>query len=240
MSKTALIIGASGGLGRELAKDLAKKGYSLALHYFNQQELLEKVFKETDLIKFYKADITIEQQVASLVEEVLKDFGKIDVLINNAGVTKSNMIWNFSNEDWQETINVNLTGPFYTIKHVLPSMRENNFGRIINISSVVAQKGVAGTSAYAASKAGLVGMTKSIAMEVANKNITANCIALGYFDAGMLYEIPENQRNKIKDEIPKNEFGNPTAISECIDYLCNDHSDYITGQTLNINGGIYN
>ena len=239
MNNTVLIIGASGGIGKQLAKDLLDKGNQLALHYFSKPDELKNNFEESDTLKFYQADITSENEVSDLIKKVLTDFGKIDVLVNNAGITRSNMAWNLTDDDWKDTLNVNLTGSFYTIKHVLPSMRENNYGRIINITSVVAQKGIAGTSAYAASKAGLIGMTKSIAKEVANKNITANCLALGYFKAGMLYEVPEDYRELIKKEIPKNEFGNPSVISNCVLYLCSEHSEYVTGQTINLNGGLH-
>ena len=142
-------------------------------------------------------------------------------------------------EIWNEVLGVNLTGPFLCIKHTLPLMRKNNWGRIINISSVVPQLGVPGTSAYSASKSALTGLTKTVSKEVIKNNITVNLIALGYFNTGILFQIPPDIREQIKENIPKHEFGNPEEILNCISYLCGENASYITGQTININGGLY-
>ncbi|MGH2574986.1 MAG: SDR family oxidoreductase, partial [Ignavibacteria bacterium] len=147
--------------------------------------------------------------------------------------------WKLGLDEWNRVLAVNLTGPFLCIKHSLPLMRKNNWGRIINISSVVAQTGVPGTSAYSASKAGIFGLTKSISKEVANKNITVNTIALGYFNEGMIAQVPEELKMQIKSAIPKSDFGDPIDIVNCIHFLIEDTSSYVTGQTININGGLY-
>jgi NAD(P)-dependent dehydrogenase (short-subunit alcohol dehydrogenase family) len=239
--KTILLIGASGGVGQKIAVDFLEAGYCLAFHYHEQASgaaaLIEKY--GNDRVKSYQADITQEAEVVQLIEAVKADFSSIDILVNNAGITRNGMSWKLSEADWQQTIGVNLTGPFLTMKQVLPGMRENGWGRIINITSVVAQTGYPGTAAYAASKAGLIGVTKTIAKEVANKDITVNAIALGYFDAGMLYEVPEELRTEIQASIPKNKFGDTAELSKCILYLCDEKSSYLTGQTLNLNGGLY-
>lgn len=240
---TLLLVGASGGVGKAIMNDLAKAGFNLALHYLSDDEALKAQQQELQAlgaeVMLVKANITQEAEVEAMIQGVENHFGSIDVLLNNAGVTKSGMTWKLGADVWDETIAVNLTGPFLCIKHVLKGMRERGFGRIISMTSVVAQTGVAGTSAYAASKAGLIGMTKSIAKEVANKDITVNCISLGYFDAGMLYEIPEPLRESIRQTIPRQSFGKPEAISKTVVYLSSKESHYITGQTINLNGGLH-
>ena len=242
-SKNILLIGASGGLGKHFALSLAKAGYNLALHYNVKEDELKSVLSQFDKlnVKFitYKADITSEEDVRSLVEKVNRDFGSIDVLINNAGISLDGVSWKLELDSWNKVLAVNLTGPFLCIKNVLPLMKKNNWGRIINMSSVVSQIGVPGTAAYSVSKSGLIGLTRTVSKEVSKNNITINTISLGYFKAGMLYRIPEDLREQIKMTIPGKEFGEPEEIVSCILYLCGEHSRYITGQTININGGLY-
>ena len=242
-SKNILLIGSSGGLGKHFALNLAKAGFNLALHYNDKKDELKGLLSGFDKlnIKFltYKADITAEENVIRMVEKVNNDFGSIDILINNAGISLDGVTWKLEIETWNKVLAVNLTGPFLCIKHVLPLMKKNNWGRIINMSSVVSQIGVPGTLAYSVSKSGLNGLTKTVSREVSKNNITINTISLGYFKAGMLYQISEELREQIKLTIPKKEFGNPEEIISCILYLCGEHSSYITGQTININGGLY-
>jgi 3-oxoacyl-[acyl-carrier protein] reductase len=241
--KNVLLIGSSGGLGRHFALGLANAGYNLALHYNNSEEKIDELTAELKKspVKFfkYKADITNEDEIADLVKIAAQEMGSIDILINNAGISIDGMSWKLNLDKWNEVISVNLTGPFICIKHVLPVMRRNNWGRIINITSVVPQIGIPGTIAYSASKAGLDGITKTVSKEVTKFNITINQIALGYFKAGMLFRIPEEIREQIRANIPMKEFGDPAAILRCILYLCSEDSGYITGQTININGGLY-
>jgi len=239
--KVLLLVGASGGLGNRIIPVFHEAGYKLALHYKSSHTALEQTIRNYSArdCKIYQADITNEKDVARMIYDVKNDFGSVDVLINAAGVTASGMSWKTQAETWERTLAINLTGPFYTIKHTLPIMRESGFGRILNMSSIVAQKGMVGTSAYAASKSGLIGMVKSISKEVADKNITVNNIALGYFDAGMIDEVPEEILEKIKMDIPKKTLGDPLELAECILYLCGEKSSYLTGQTINLNGGLY-
>lgn len=231
--KTILIIGSSGGLGKEISSYFNKHDYNLALHYFKNKP--EKI---NERCKLYQADITDENQIQSLVNDVVKDFGRIDVLINNAGVSTSEMSWKTELSNWNNTLAVNLTGPFLVSKHVLPFMRQQNSGRIIFMSSVVAQMGFIGTSAYTASKAALIGLVKTLAKENASKGITINAIAPGYFNAGMINDVtPEIQLELIK-QIPVGKLGNPIEIAKLIEYLMDENSSYITGQTISINGGL--
>ena len=187
----------------------------------------------------YKADITSENEIMSMIEKIQTEFGTIDVLINNAGISIDGVSWKLGLDSWNKVMAVNLTGPFLCIKHTLPMMRQSGWGRIINITSVVSQLGVPGTSAYSASKAALSGLTKTVSKEVIKYNITVNQISLGYFHAGMLFRIPEEIREQIKSTIPKKEFGEPDEIVRCLLYLIDEKANYITGQTININGGLY-
>lgn len=246
--KNVLLTGASGGLGKYISLHLAQSGFNLALQYNNSQNKMDECINElknstalksgTKIIT-YKADITDELSVKDLTGKIKEELGSIDILINNAGLSINAVSWKLNLDDWNKVLNVNLTGPFLCTKHVLPLMKENKYGRIIYISSVVSQIGVAGTAAYSASKAGLIGLCKTVSKEIIRNNITANVISLGYFDAGLLYQIPEEIRNQIKESIPVKEFGNPADVSECIKYLCSDNSRYITGQTINLNGGLF-
>lgn len=162
-----------------------------------------------------------------------------NILINCAGVSRSAMSWKTSDENWAATLDTNLTGVFNCIRAVLPGMRERGWGRIINLSSVVGQTGVAGTSAYAASKAGISGLTRAVAAEAARKGVTVNALALGYFDAGMIRDVPAETRKRIVDAIPVGRLGRPEEVCGIIGFLCTDEAAYITGQTINVNGGLY-
>jgi NAD(P)-dependent dehydrogenase (short-subunit alcohol dehydrogenase family) len=233
MSKTILVVGSSGGLGQVISSWFAEKGYNLALHYLQHEPQISG-----DRIKKYKADITKEIEVKKLIENVISDFGKIDVVINNAGVSKSEISWKTSSENWEHTLAVNLNGPFYVAKYVLPHMRQNSFGRIIFMSSIVAQTGFIGTAAYAASKAGLIGLTKTLAKEVASKNITVNAIAPGYFSAGMINDVTPELQEQLKKQIPVGTLGKPEEIAALIEYIISENATYLTGQTLGLNGGL--
>lgn len=232
--KVILITGATGGLGSAMVKHFETQDVRLVLHTF-QQEPFEVACEHA----WFKADLRDENQVQNLVASVIANFGRVDVLINNAGISKNGMSWKLSPRDFNEVIAVNLTAPFLLSHGLLPSMREHQFGRIINISSVVAQTGVPGTVAYAASKAGILGMTKTIAKEVANQRITCNALALGYFDQGMISEVSPELQEQIIAQIPKNRLGGVETILTTIDWLLKDESDYITGQTISLNGGLF-
>lgn len=232
--KTILIMGASGGLGTELTKYFSTKGFNLALHYFNNEP---KSIPENAVA--FQADIRNEDEIKELVNDVAKTFGSIDIILNNAGISKSEISWKAEKVSWEDTMAINLTGPFLVTKHALPHMRDQKFGRIIFMSSVVAQTGFVGASAYAASKAGLIGLTKSLSKELANKNITVNSIALGYFNAGMISDVPEDMQAQLIANIPVKKLGDPEQLAELMNYLISEKAEYLTGQTLNLNGGLY-
>jgi NAD(P)-dependent dehydrogenase (short-subunit alcohol dehydrogenase family) len=241
MNKTILLTGASGGIGLNLIKPLSDAGYDLALHYHEKIEpLAEKLdeVKPKTKVACFKADLSVEADVITLFNGI-KDFcGGVDIVINNAGISFSSMSWKMKLEDWMHTLNTNLTTAFLTTKHALPYMREQEWGRIINVSSVVAQTGVAGASAYAASKSALYGFTKSVAKEVANKNITINTLSYGYMDAGMIDTLTPEMRDYTLAQIPMKKFGPVENIASTLLLLASEESNYITGQNIPINGGL--
>ena len=234
--KVILITGASGGLGADISSYLYENtDLKLALHCYKNKISIA----ENERVLHVNADLSDNKQIESMVNKVLTVFGTIDVLINNAGVSKSNMSWKTQLRDWNETLAINLTAPFLMMKAVIPTMKNNNWGRIISITSVVAQTGVIGTAAYAASKAGLIGLTKSVSKEVAQSGITVNALALGYFNRGMINDVPEDLKDEIVNAIPVKKLGDANLICKQLLFLIDDDAAYITGQTININGGLF-
>lgn len=234
MKRTMLIMGASGGLGKHLTEFFGNEELNLALHYHSN--------KPTNIpngAKTYQADIRDEKEIERMIKEVNADFGGVDILINNAGISKSEISWKATEDAWNDTMAINLSGPFFVAKHVLPHMRQSGFGRIIFMSSIVAQTGFVGASAYGASKAALIGLTKSMSKELANKGVTVNAIALGYFNAGMINDVPDELQQELIQNIPANSLGDPQQLAALMNYLISDKASYLTGQTLNLNGGLY-
>lgn len=233
--KVILITGASGGMGTHFTNWFKKQNVNLALHYFEAKNTMEA----SDLIAYFQADLTNEDEVNRMIEAVINRFGRIDVLINNAGISKSAMSWKTSLDAWNETIAINLTAPFLVAKACIPFMRENGSGSIINISSVVGQTGQIGTAAYSASKAGLIGLTKTLAKELASNNITVNALALGYFSTGMIADVPQEQQDQIIESIPLKKLGDPATVCKTIEWLISSEAAYVTGQVIQLNGGLY-
>ena len=233
--KVILITGASGGMGTHFTNWFKQQNVNLALHYFEAKNTMEA----SDLIAYFQADLTNEDEVNRMIEAVINRFGRIDVLINNAGISKSAMSWKTSLDAWNETIAINLTAPFLVAKACIPSMRENGSGSIINISSVVGQTGQIGTAAYTASKAGLIGLTKTLAKELASNNITVNALALGYFSTGMIADVPQEQQDQIIESIPLKKLGDPATVCKTIEWLIASEAAYVTGQVIQLNGGLY-
>lgn len=232
--KVVLLTGASGGLGSSLARLLASD-VELVLHH-HTNELADDI---KTLGHCISADLQHQEEIEQMINQIVKRFGRIDVLINNAGVSESAMSWKTSDENWRKTLSVNLDAPFFLSKAVTPVMRANKFGRIINISSVVAVSGVMGTSAYAASKAGLIGLTKNLAKELAGFGITCNALALGYFDRGMINDVPDEQQQQIIENIPLKRLGKPSEIAHALRWLMDEEAGYVTGQTVHLNGGLF-
>jgi NAD(P)-dependent dehydrogenase (short-subunit alcohol dehydrogenase family) len=228
------ITGATGGLGTAMVRHFERSGAKLALHAY-QQETFEAACEHA----WFQADLRDESAIPALVQQVIDRFGRIDVLINNAGISRNGLSWKLSADDWNDVIAINLSAPFHLMKAVLPGMRAQQYGRIVSISSVVGQTGVPGTAAYAASKAGLIGLTKTVAKETAASGITANALALGYFDQGMISEVSPELQEQIRQQIPKQRLGSADTILAAIDWLLQPASDYVTGQTISLNGGLY-
>lgn len=241
--KVALVTGSSGGLGRYIALSLANDGAQVGLVYNKNSEAAEMLKKDIEAIGreaiIVQADVSSEPDVQRMVQEMLGRFSTIDVLINNAGISLDGISWKLSKENWQQVLDVNLTGAFLCAKHVLPTMRAQQFGRLVNITSVVGQMGMPGTAAYSASKAGLIGLTRTLALEVANKNITVNALALGYFDTGMIKTVPSGVLEQLLRDIPVGRLGSMKELTWAVRFLCAPQAGYITGEVLNLNGGIY-
>lgn len=235
MEKVILITGASGGMGNALAELFTSENVLLALHYNNNPVKVDT----SESIAHFQSDLTNEEEVNEMVAQILARFGRIDVLINNAGISKSSISWKTEADAWRETMGINLDAAFFLTKAVIPSMRSQKSGRIINVSSVVAQTGFIGTAAYAASKAGLIGLTKTLSKELISSGITANVLALGYFNVGMIEDVPEDLRELVVDSIPAKRLGNPSTVFKTIQWLVSEEAGYVTGQTVNLNGGLY-
>ncbi len=236
----ALVTGGSRGLGQAISRTLAQAGYAVAVNYLGNEEAAAAFRSELEAqgaeSEFVRGDVTSQSDVAAVVERTLQRFGRIDVLVNNAGVTQAQVLKRMTLEDWSRVIDVNLTGTFNVTRAVVPHMIERAYGTIINIASVVALTGGIGVSNYAASKAGVIGFTKCAALELARHGITVNAVCPGYFEAGMLFTIPEDLRAGIKQRIPLGRFGDPAELGECVLFLVRG-GRYITGQSIHINGG---
>lgn len=233
--KVILLTGASGALGTQISAALKESGHQLVLQY-NENPVA--IAADNNIFPI-QCDLCDIDSIRQMVESAISRFGRIDVLINNAGISRSSVSWKTSQEDWMQTMNINLNAPFFLSQAVIPFMRGQNSGRIINISSVVAQTGFAGTSAYAASKAGLIGLTKTLSKELAKFRITVNAVALGYFNTGMISDVPQEAQEKLLEQVPMNQLGDPKTLIKAIDFLISDEADFITGQTINLNGGLY-
>ena len=242
--RVALVTGAVGGIGRSISLHLAAEGAILALNYLVEQdedaeEYLKELTRQGFRASLYKADVSRSDEAVSLVERVTKDFGRIDVLINNAGITIDKTMKNMSPEHWDKVIGVDLSSVFYCSRAVIGQMLERGYGRIVNISSVVGQKGNFGQTNYAAAKAGIIGFTKALALETAKKGITVNAIAPGFVKTAMTDRIPKDVMDKIVDSIPVGRLADPSEIARAIVFLADEKSSYITGQVMGINGGFY-
>ena len=233
--KVIVITGASGGMGTALTNWLNQHDFNLVLHSHSSQISLPS----SDNILLIAGDLREEKTAQELIDRALERFGRIDVVINNAGISRSAMSWKTEFEAWKETMSINLDAPFLVSKAVIPTMRAQKSGSIINISSVVAQTGAIGTAAYAASKAGLIGLTKTLSKELASANINVNALALGYFNTGMIEDVPAELQEEIIKTIPMNRLGDPETVCKTIEWLIADESRYVTGQVINLNGGMF-
>jgi len=242
MSKVAFITGATRGIGRAIALELANEGYNIALNYRTENEALETLKKEiSELgVECYpvQGDVSKAEDSERMTKEIIEHFEQIDVLVNNAGITKDNLILRMKEEEFTDVINVNLVGTFNITKNVIKYMTKKRYGKIINISSVVGISGNAGQSNYAASKAGIIGFTKSIAKELASRNITANAVAPGFIQTDMTNVLKDEVKEAIEGTIPLKRLGTAEDVAKVVKFLASDDSNYITGQVINVDGGM--
>lgn len=242
MNKVALITGATRGIGKQIALTLSKEGYSIVLNYRKETEELNSLIKEIESngveCLAVKGDVSIFDDCKNLAISAIEKFGKIDVLVNNAGITKDTLLARMTKEDFEQVINVNLVGTFNVTKNVISYMMKARFGRIINISSVVGVSGNAGQTNYSASKAGIIGFTKSLAKEVSSRNILVHAVAPGFIESDMTNVLKDEVKEEIVKNIPLKRIGKPEDVSNVVKFLASDDSSYITGQVINVDGGM--
>ena len=230
-----LVTGASRGIGREIAKNLAQKGNIVIANYNKSEEQAQNLQKENPNIEVYKSDVSKREEVKQMVEYVLNKYGKIDALVNNAGISENKLFTDVTDEDWQKIINTNLYSAFCVTQEVLPNMIHNKSGCIINISSIWGIVGASCETVYSIAKAGIDAMTKSLAKELGPSNIRVNSIAPGIIDTDMNKNLSQEDIENIKNEIPLQKIGKTIDISKCVEWLITD--EYTTGQIISINGG---
>lgn len=241
--KVALVTGASRGIGRQIALTLAEYGAAVIVNYNGSRERAEEVVAEiTDKggsAVAYQCSVSDYEACGTMITELLARFGHIDILVNNAGITRDNLVMKMTPEDFDAVIDTNLKGTFYTIKHMYRAFLKQRAGRIINLTSVSGLLGNAGQANYAASKAGVVGLTKSMARELASRNITVNAVAPGFIDTEMTQAMTETAREASLQQIPLKRVGIPADIAETVAFLASDKAGYITGQTISVDGGMH-
>jgi 3-oxoacyl-[acyl-carrier protein] reductase len=236
--KCALITGASGGIGGSIARALYGQGAKVALSGTRIDPLKALADDLGDRAFIVPCNLSDVDAVKALPQKASEEMGSIDILVNNAGITKDNLFMRMSDDDWHQVIDINLTSTMHLMKSVMRTMMKKRFGRIINITSIVGVTGNAGQVNYAASKAGMIGMTKSFAQEIATRGITANCIAPGFIETAMTAELPENVIKNMLDAIPQGRMGQADEIAASVAFLASNEASYITGQTLHVNGGM--
>lgn len=241
--KTALVTGASRGIGRAIAIELAQAGADVAVNYAGSEQAAEEVVQQIESMGRrafkVKADVASSAQVEEMVKQVLERFEKLDILVNNAGITRDNLIMRMKEEEFDQVMNTNLKGVFNCIKAVTRPMMKQRSGKIINISSVVATLGNAGQANYVAAKAGVIGLTKSAAKELASRNIYVNAVAPGFIETDMTDKLPQEMREQLLSQIPLARLGQPEQIAKVVRFLASEESSYMTGQTLHVDGGMY-
>ena len=242
LSKVAIVTGGSRGIGKAICQTFAENGCDVAFTYNNSKESAENLAKELKNIginaKAYKSDASSFDDATQLVEDVINDFGKIDILVNNAGIKKDNLLMRMNKEDFDSVVNTNLSSVFNLTKASIRTFLKQRSGSIINISSVVGVKGNAGQSNYSASKAGIIGFSKSVALELGSRNIRSNVIAPGFIETDMTDSLSEGVINSWKESIPLKRGGKPSDVGNACVFLASDMSSYITGQVLHIDGGM--
>ncbi|MBI3933085.1 MAG: 3-oxoacyl-[acyl-carrier-protein] reductase [Acidobacteria bacterium] len=243
--QVAFVTGASQGIGRACALVLAEAGAKVAIASRNLdplQTLSDEISKSTgapDRVLPLRLDVSQEEEIARAFEKAREHFGRVDILVNNAGVTRDGLVLRMKRKDWDEVLTTNLTAYFLCIQQVLPGMVRRRQGRIINISSVVAYMGNAGQANYVASKAGILGLTRALAQEVASRNITVNAVAPGFIETAMTEKMTPEAREKLAGKIPLARLGQPVDVAYAVKFLASEEANYITGQVIHVNGGLY-
>jgi 3-oxoacyl-[acyl-carrier protein] reductase len=240
--KVALITGASQGIGRDTALALAQAGAKVAVAARNEEKLaslVSEIESAGGTALAVKMDVADAEQVKAGFKQVLDKFGRLDILVNNAAITRDGLSMRMKQDDWEAVLKTNLTGAHLCIQQALSTMMRARTGRIINISSVVAQSGNAGQANYVAAKAGLIGLTKAVAIEIASRNITVNAVAPGFIETPMTDVLPDKVKEELKTRIPLGRMGSPRDVAAAIIFLASDEAAYITGHVLNVNGGMH-
>lgn len=241
--KIVLVTGAGRGIGASIAKRFASEGAEVIVNYSGNDEAAQKTVDEITATggqaQKYKCSVNDSESVKVMIDEIIKKFGRIDILVNNAGITKDGLMLRMTDEDFDRVIDVNLKGTFNCTKYVSKYMLKQKSGKIINISSVVGLSGNAGQVNYSASKAGIIGITKSAAKELSSRGITVNAVAPGYVDTDMTKVLSDNIRNEILKNIPLQRMGNVEDISNCVAFLASEDASYITGQVISVDGGMH-
>ncbi len=243
MTKSALVTGASRGIGRSIALQLAEEGYNVAVNYAGSKEKAEAVVEEikakgVDSFAI-QANVADADEVKAMIKEVVSQFGSLDVLVNNAGITRDNLLMRMKEQEWDDVIDTNLKGVFNCIQKATPQMLRQRSGAIINLSSVVGAVGNPGQANYVATKAGVIGLTKSAARELASRGITVNAVAPGFIVSDMTDALSDELKEQMLPQIPLARFGQDTDIANTVAFLASDKAKYITGQTIHVNGGMY-
>lgn len=240
--KAALVTGASRGIGAEIAKQLAKEGARVAVNYSGSQSKAEEVVNEIIAAGgqafAIQASVSDAENVTDMVKQTIEQFGSVDILVNNAGITRDNLLMRMKESEWDDVIDTNLKGVFLCTKAVTRQMMKQRAGKIINIASIVGVSGNAGQANYVAAKAGVIGLTKTTAKELASRHINVNAIAPGFITTEMTDELSEDVKNQMLTQIPLSKLGNPQDVAKAVVFLASDDASYITGQTLHVDGGM--
>lgn len=241
--KVALVTGASRGIGKAVAISLAAQGAKVAINYSSSKsqamEVVELIRKNGGTAELFQAQVNNEEEVEAMFSSIEEKLGFVDILVNNAGITKDNLLMRMKTSEWDDVIDVNLKGAFLCTRRVLKGMMKNRYGKIINISSVVGFSGNAGQFNYSATKSGIIGMTKSAALELASRGIRVNAVAPGFIETDMTAKLSDEVKESYKEKIPLKSLGSVDDIANAVIYLASPMSDYMTGQTLHLNGGMY-
>ncbi len=241
-NKVALITGGTRGIGRAIALKLSEEGYNIAISYINNnkkaQEVVDEIEKNNVKALAIKADVSKEEEVNNMMKVINKELGNIDVLVNNAGITKDNLLIRMKTEDWDQVIDTNLRGVFLCTKAVARGMMKKRYGKIVNIASIVGISGNTGQGNYSASKAGVIGFTRSIAKELGSRGINVNAVAPGFIETDMTQVLEDNIKDEMLKSIPLNRAGKPEDVANLVVFLCSEKADYITGQVIHVDGGM--